>query len=124
MKKKYIFLIDEAHNLVDRGRDMYSASLYKEDILKIEKRTKPFSKTLAQKLELCNKYLLQLKRGCDSCRILPNLNAFQYKILGVICEIERLLTLNDAGLPKDLKKTLMNFYFNLNKFLIYYGSVR
>ena len=27
----YIFLIDEAHNLVERGREMYSAQLYKED---------------------------------------------------------------------------------------------
>ena len=27
----YIFLIDEAHNLVERGREMYSAVLYKED---------------------------------------------------------------------------------------------
>ena len=24
---KYLFLIDEAHNLVDRGREMYSAAL-------------------------------------------------------------------------------------------------
>ena len=27
IKGKYLFLIDEAHNLVDRGREMYSASL-------------------------------------------------------------------------------------------------
>ena len=29
----YLFLIDEAHNLVERGREMFSASLYKEDFL-------------------------------------------------------------------------------------------
>ena len=28
---QYIFRIDEAHNLVDRGREMYSASLVKEE---------------------------------------------------------------------------------------------
>ena len=28
-KGEYLFLIDEAHNLVERGREMYSASLYK-----------------------------------------------------------------------------------------------
>ena len=32
-KEKYLFLVDEAHNLVDRSREMYSAQLYKEDIL-------------------------------------------------------------------------------------------
>ena len=31
---EYLFLIDEAHNLVERGREMYSAVLYKEDFLK------------------------------------------------------------------------------------------
>ena len=30
-KGDWIFLIDEAHNLVERGRDMYSAGLYRED---------------------------------------------------------------------------------------------
>ena len=32
-KGGYIFLIDEAHNLVERGRDMYSAVLVKEHVL-------------------------------------------------------------------------------------------
>ncbi|WP_242942987.1 ATP-dependent DNA helicase [Eubacterium uniforme] len=32
----YIFLVDEAHNLVERGRKMYSASLKKEDVLEIK----------------------------------------------------------------------------------------
>ncbi len=35
--KKYIFLVDEAHNLVERGREMYSARLYKEDFLELKK---------------------------------------------------------------------------------------
>lgn len=117
MKKKYIFLIDEAHNLVDRGRDMYSASLYKEDVLEIKNLTKPYSKALAQKLETCNKYLLKLKRSCETYCILTEINSFQYKIIGVICEMERLLTSDEGGLPKELKKTLMNFYFSLSKFL-------
>ena len=34
-KGDYIFLIDEAHNLVERGREMYSAQIYKEDLLEI-----------------------------------------------------------------------------------------
>ncbi len=37
MKGDFLFLIDEAHNLVERGREMYSASLYKEDVLKIQR---------------------------------------------------------------------------------------
>ena len=39
-KEEYLFLIDEAHNLVERGREMYSASLYKEDLLEVRKTGK------------------------------------------------------------------------------------
>lgn len=33
----YLFLIDEAHNLLERGREMYSAQLVKEDFLKLKR---------------------------------------------------------------------------------------
>ena len=36
-KGEYLFLIDEAHNLVERGREMYSAQIYKEDFLKVKR---------------------------------------------------------------------------------------
>ena len=38
----YIFLMDEAHNLIDRGRDMYSQNLKKEDFLHIKKYFKTY----------------------------------------------------------------------------------
>lgn len=37
-KGNYLFLIDEAHNLLERGREMYSAALLKEDFLRLKKR--------------------------------------------------------------------------------------
>lgn len=36
----YLFLIDEAHNLLERGREMYSAYLIKEDFLKCKRELK------------------------------------------------------------------------------------
>jgi Rad3-related DNA helicase len=39
-KNDYIFLIDEAHNLVDRAREMYSAVLYKKDFLSVKRLIK------------------------------------------------------------------------------------
>lgn len=38
--KNYIFLIDEAHNLLERGREMYSATLYKDTFLEIKHEIK------------------------------------------------------------------------------------
>lgn len=36
----YLFLIDEAHNLLERGREMYSAGLYKETFLELRREIK------------------------------------------------------------------------------------
>lgn len=36
----YIFLIDEAHNLLERGREMYSAPLWKEEFLEMKREIK------------------------------------------------------------------------------------
>lgn len=65
----YVFLIDEAHNLVDRAREMYSSCLVKEDFLKIKKIMTKHSRKTARSLERCNKELLELKRGCEERRL-------------------------------------------------------
>lgn len=36
----YLFLIDEAHNLLERGREMYSASLWKEQFVELKRELK------------------------------------------------------------------------------------
>lgn len=63
-KADNIFLIDEAHNLVDRGRAMYSALLCKEDVLALKKSVKIYDSILVKRLESLNKELLSLKRAC------------------------------------------------------------
>ena len=40
---EYLFLTDEAHNLVPRAREMYRAAVYKEDFLLIKKVIKPMN---------------------------------------------------------------------------------
>lgn len=65
----YIFLVDEAHNLVERGREMYSAALIKEHVLEAKKRYKSYL-TLIKKLDRCNNAFLTLKRECDTYSVL------------------------------------------------------
>ena len=55
-----VFLIDEAHNLVDRGRDMFSASLFKDDFLKGKKLTS--NKKIINSLNSVNKVFLNIKK--------------------------------------------------------------
>lgn len=63
MKGDYLFLIDEAHNLVERGREMFSARLCKEDFLELKRALKGRDKKAERLLDRCNKYLLGFKRG-------------------------------------------------------------
>ena len=65
-----LFLIEEAHNLVDRGREMYSARICKEDFLKIKRLVKTEDVKLGKRLEECNRQLLSLKRECGGCQVL------------------------------------------------------
>ncbi len=61
----YVLLIDEAHNLVDRAREMFSAELYKKPFLEIKrslKATVPFISKAAGKI---NSALLALKKKCE-----------------------------------------------------------
>ena len=67
-QKDYIFLIDEAHNLPDRAREFYSASVCKEEILAAKKLFPKRKKILGQ-LEKVNRLMLALKRECTDVTV-------------------------------------------------------
>lgn len=60
----YTFLIDEAHNLVDRSRDMFSAELNKQDFLSMRKAIKDYSPMIYQQLGRINRWLTQARKEC------------------------------------------------------------
>ena len=62
--ERYVFLVDESHNLVERAREMYSAELKKEDVLSIKKIIGSRDKRVTGALERCNRTMLALKREC------------------------------------------------------------
>lgn len=113
----YVFLIDEAHNLVERGRDMYSASLCKEDFLKMKRLIKPFHKKLERALERCNKQLLELKRECETYCEISSLGAFSISLMNVMGELENLLEDLEDG---ENRKQILEFYFQVRSFLNIY----
>lgn len=124
----YIFLIDEAHNLVDRARQMYSAELTKESFLETRKITKRISKKLTKEIGYCNQALLTLKRNCDELK--------KYEIIDIeefIIKLMRLAACFDEFLQKpisvermtdtNLRENLLEFYFNIRSFLSVYDTI-
>lgn len=114
VKGEYLFLIDEAHNLVERGREMFSASLYKEDFLAIKRLVRPYNKKLEGYLEKCNRQLLVYKRECDTYKVLPNLGAFPMNLMNVMGELEKFLEEIAQG---ELQETVLEFYFQVRTFI-------
>lgn len=59
---EYLFLIDEAHNLVDRAREMFSAELVKESFLEFQKEVKGSYPQLAKRMQKVNLQMGKLRR--------------------------------------------------------------
>ncbi len=62
----YTILIDEAHNLVDRGRSMFSAKLEKEQVLSLKRRVKNLDKRLHKYVSALNQKLIGYRKECES----------------------------------------------------------
>lgn len=128
----YVLLIDEAHNLVDRAREMYSAALIKEDFLAMKRMVKDKVRKAVYGLERCNRELLALKRQCDELQIFSMI-----EIEDFVLQLMRLCTIleeyfqegenpgdrrNLPLLPEEREK-LLNFYFDARSFQNIYELV-
>ena len=113
-KEDYIFLVDEAHNLVERARNMYSATICKEDFLELKRLLKGKAPKVEKQLNKSNSHLLELKRECDDYEILKDINALYLQLLTLSGEIQEYLeSVEDA----EIKKAVTEFYLNLRTFL-------
>lgn len=120
LKGSYLFLVDEAHNLVERGRGMYSAVLVKEDFLKFKEMVKPHSPYLARLAEKCNKELLLFKKECQTYQILTSHAAFITTCNKLHGAINNYL---DDHEECPIKEEILDFYFEVDRFLDTYDRM-
>ena len=59
----FILLVDEAHNLVDRAREMYSAGFSKKKVLAVKKVLGREHSAITKELTKINEWMLELRRG-------------------------------------------------------------
>lgn len=110
----YLFLVDEAHNLVERGREMYSAFLYKEDFLAVKKLVSVRSPKLAKELVKCNRILLGYKRECENFQYHENISELLFALMRLAGEYEAFLQKHREFEGRD---TVLDLYFALRSFL-------
>jgi len=115
----YIFLVDEAHNLPDRARAMYSAELDKGTVLNLHRSLKSHLPVLARKLSAINKLLLEKRKALQAegrealveveppTELLKAIRAFSQKA-------EDWLVRNEAA---EFRQELLEFYFLCSNYL-------
>ncbi|MDR7078249.1 Rad3-related DNA helicase [Neobacillus niacini] len=112
-KKSTLLLVDEAHNLVDRGREMFSASLNKNLFLQIKKEFKNVNKAIYDSVNKINSWFISLKK----------INGEQTEFTLEQLEDKLVLLLNqfmeaaEPVLQKEGSLNLLELYFKVNAFL-------
>ncbi len=91
----YIFLIDEAHNLVDRSREMFSAEIFKQPVLNIRRKLKNELPRIFKSLGRINTWLVKARKKCEKSGN----------------------PLAEENLPDDLIPLLRGFLFNTERWL-------
>ncbi len=117
-KHNYVFLIDEAHNLVERGREMYSATLTKEDFLSCKRLLKHREK-LAKTLDGANKAFLAIRSEHDRFSVLDEVDTLVLKLMRVLSAMEDLLADRHAECPEEAT----TLYFEIRHFLAMHDTM-
>jgi len=114
--RELLIMVDEAHNLIDRSRDMFSAGLQKKRFLTIRR---PFK----TRLPTIYKQMGKLNRECLKIWHLLNSEDIAEKVLpdNLINELKVFLKLTENWLVKNIKisfrQDLLDLYFDVSSFL-------
>ena len=110
----YLALVDEAHNLVDRSRDMYSASLSYETFKEARKSVR-HSKLHKLKLALSrmNKMFKEYIELEDGNHIVDLFNDYTYKTISSFITTMQDINKNEN---KEMSKELLSYYLEVNRF--------
>ena len=115
----YIFLIDEAHNLVERGREMYSAEISRQTLFTLRKKIRKHFPKLARALDKASRQMLELeedlKASQNPYQVLSNPGVLPVTFLTISGELEEIL--EEKNLEEELRKEILEFYFVVRYFL-------
>jgi DNA excision repair protein ERCC-2 len=114
----YTFLIDEAHNLVDRSREMFSAEIFKQPLLDVRRAVRRELPAVFKSLGKINSWMLKAGKKSDEAGFVWHQKEppdALFPLLRIFLRItERWLSRNlKAGFREDL----LDLYFNISGFM-------
>ena len=115
----YIFLIDEAHNLVERGREMYSADIHRRMIVTLRRKIRKAFPKLARALDKANRQMQELEQDLTESgrgyQVLATPGALPITFLTISGYLEEIL--EEKNLEEEFRKEILEFYFAVRDFL-------
>jgi DNA excision repair protein ERCC-2 len=114
----YTFLIDEAHNLVDRSRDMFSAEIHKQPLLDARRAIRKDLPQIFKSLGKINSWMIRARKKCEDGATAhhekaPPENLFPL-LRGFLRISERWLSRN---LKTPFREELLDLYFAMSGFI-------
>ncbi|MCY6958139.1 ATP-dependent DNA helicase [Clostridium brassicae] len=115
-----VFLIDEAHNLVDRAREMFSSEISKKEILDLKKMSKSEAIEVSKKLNKLNSIMVTFRKKCEGNNNYYIQGEVPEDIVNLLREFtycaEKWLLENKKN-ENELKDKLLEFYFKALGFI-------
>ena len=117
-KRQTSLLVDEAHNLVDRAREMYSSVLNKSDFLELQREFKGVRAELHDAAKAINQYFIAMRKQIGDCQmqVEPELPELLIGLLDVfIAAAEKELA--GASATPPTAPLLLEAYFGAQNFV-------
>lgn len=118
-KGKYIFLIDEAHNLVDRGRSMYSADLRLAPLDNLFSMLMSTSVPFKGRMKALYDQLLSMAKSSERPMMLDNIEPLIDMVDRLVIAISSYLDEVSDGPYHD---EIVDYYFELSRLLTIYDK--
>jgi len=112
----YILLIDEAHNLVERARDMYSAELSKQALMKHRRVWKQAAPEIYREFTAINRWFIDIRKSFDKSydtKVIEFPSELIAHVQKFTAEFDKYLTY----MPADLMSELLDLFFACRAFL-------
>lgn len=123
--ENYIMLIDEAHNLVERAREMYSASLSISQLRQVRGLMRGVNPKLVARIGKCMKYLQGVMEECPDCAKTNSSGGFTLYLMRMMSEMELYLKISENKTASDiaLREKVLDLYLEAKRFVNAYDCM-
>ncbi len=114
----YAFLIDEAHNLVDRSREMFSAEIFKQPMLDVRRAIHGELPRIFKGLGKINSWMLRARKKCGETGTARHENALPQDLIPLL---RAFLVATENWLTRNIKtpfrEALVDLYYQVSGFV-------